>query len=92
MPVTHSESPSLALLRVPITPDSTSDLSCPDCGGPLDVMQPDVTQPERLLGVCLECKTWALIAVPPHGEEVLLALLPHDDSLWALESPTDAEE
>lgn len=89
MPATHPASPSLVLLRVPITPDSIPDLSCPACGGPIDLLQPDITQPDRLLGVCLECETWTLITIPPDGQEVLLALLPRGDVLWSLAETSD---
>lgn len=29
-----------------------------DCGSPLDLSQPDVFDPDRLLGICIHCHSW----------------------------------
>ena len=31
---------------------------CPDCGLSLDLSQPDIREPGRLHGVCLDCRSW----------------------------------
>ncbi|WZO99195.1 zinc ribbon domain-containing protein [Isosphaeraceae bacterium EP7] len=31
---------------------------CRDCGGPLEIHQPSVDHPERLLGTCADCGDW----------------------------------
>jgi hypothetical protein len=34
---------------------------CPNCRAPLEIHQPDVELPGRLLGTCEVCKAWCLI-------------------------------
>lgn len=34
---------------------------CPCCHGELDLHQPDVSDPDRLLGICVSCGVWSLI-------------------------------
>ena len=41
---------------VPIEPPS-----CPDCGGPLNVSQPEEDWPELLVGTCRQCRCICLI-------------------------------
>jgi hypothetical protein len=38
---------------------------CPDCGGFLDLSQPDLSRPLRKLGLCLECRAWWLLSFGP---------------------------
>ncbi len=40
-------------------------LKCPYCSLPLSLSQPDLTSPERLIGVCETCKHWFLIDILP---------------------------
>ena len=35
---------------------------CPDCGGTLDLSQPDELHARRLLGVCTQCRAWSVPA------------------------------
>ena len=50
---------------------TTATISCTGCGEVLDLHQPDVEQPDRLLGICPECRTWFLI---DHEAHMMLAL------------------
>ena len=34
---------------------------CPGCGGDIELHQPDIELPNRLLGTCQDCKTWYLL-------------------------------
>jgi hypothetical protein len=43
------------------SPDGMLSIVCTLCGSPLALHQPDPGQPERLLGICDECRTWFLI-------------------------------
>jgi hypothetical protein len=53
-----------------LTPhDPLPEPRCPNCQAPLEVHQPDVEHPERLLGTCKVCKAWCLI-YPDEGEVV----------------------
>lgn len=38
--------------------------ACIQCPDPLELHQPDPGQPARLLGICLSCGLWYLIARP----------------------------
>jgi len=50
---------------------------CPNCGESLETHQPDPELPNRLLGVCEECKSWYVLdaelrivfTIPLSGEE-----------------------
>jgi hypothetical protein len=43
---------------------------------PLSLTQPDLNSPERLLGVCEQCKHWFLIELMPDRIEGILCRLP----------------
>jgi ssDNA-binding Zn-finger/Zn-ribbon topoisomerase 1 len=47
---------------------SEDKANCPECGTTLDLHQPDPFQPERMLGICPDCKTWVLIDVGDYGQ------------------------
>jgi hypothetical protein len=36
-------------------------LECPDCQAPIDLHQPDESQPTVLLGTCLMCSKWFIL-------------------------------
>lgn len=43
------------------TRDVERRAACPGCGSALDLHQPDIELPERLLGVCESCKGWYVL-------------------------------
>jgi hypothetical protein len=49
-------------------------LRCPRCRQSLELHQPDVELPDRLLGTCFHCRTWALLEVGVEGEINLVEL------------------
>ena len=52
-------------------------LSCPDCRSPLNLIQPDESEPTRLLGICDTCSKWAcLVELEPDWKQALLIELP----------------
>lgn len=58
---------------------SALEVECASCGAFLDLHQPDMGRPERLLGTCEACGDWYLI-------------LPHDDrDTTLLRLPEEAE-
>jgi hypothetical protein len=40
---------------------------CPDCHHPLDFHQPDLSLPNRLLGICESCRAWLLLDIDEDG-------------------------
>jgi hypothetical protein len=67
----------------PIAPGRGSGpLSCPDCRSPLNLIQPDETEPTRLLGICDTCSKWAyLVELEPDWKQALLIELPGSPEL-----------
>lgn len=57
-------------------------LSCPDCRAPLNLIQPDETEPTRLLGICDNCSKWAyLVELEPDWKQALLIEVPGSKEL-----------
>jgi excinuclease UvrABC ATPase subunit len=52
---------SLGVVRLETDPDHQSDRRCPSCQEEFGFLQPDVESPDRLLGVCPECRGWFLV-------------------------------
>lgn len=59
-------------LRSDPSPDGMISITCIHCDSPLALHMPDPNRPERLLGICEECRTWYLI----DEESRLIAPLP----------------
>ncbi len=67
------------LTHSPVEPPS---FDCPFCRSELDLYQPQIHVPERMLGVCSSCGSWQLVSLPETGEtEALLVDLPLDQIL-----------
>ncbi len=49
-------------------------LTCPSCRGSLELEQLDADSPDRLLGSCSDCKTWAIFDVESGGRLTLSML------------------
>ncbi len=52
---------ALSVVRLSTAQDGSNEAWCEDCDCPVDIHQPDVERPQRLLGTCPECGTWYLL-------------------------------
>jgi hypothetical protein len=52
---------ALDVIKLAVDPSHPTEARCPACQELLTVHQPDVELPDRLLGVCPECRVWLLI-------------------------------
>ena len=61
--------------RLAIAPEGASGIACPECGGGLDLHQPDPDTPELLLAICEDCTLWCAIGVDEvRGEAIVLPI------------------
>src|SRR5256885_13296563 len=79
--VVKSVSADLDLLRFPMRMVKAVRACCLHCSSPLALHQPDPESPERLLGVCEQCKHWFLIDLLPNLSEGVLVRLPDTEML-----------
>ena len=56
-------------------PDGRTHAPSCTCGGELDLCEPDEQEPDRLVGVCIDCDAW-IYRVPTGGGRVLALELP----------------
>lgn len=66
----------LDVLLFPIPPDRPDGAACLNCDALLSLSQPDIDTPERLIGVCDQCKHWFLIDLLPDEGEGIISGLP----------------
>src|SRR3954453_15259112 len=57
-------------------PDSISALNCRVCRSPLDIHQPNPSQPEQFLATCPDCGRWSRVESTSGGGEVMILELP----------------
>jgi hypothetical protein len=69
-------SADMDLLRFPTAVQGPIRARCVNCSLPLSLSQPDMNSPERLLGVCEQCKHWFLIDLIPNQTRGILCRLP----------------
>ncbi len=69
-------STDLDVLRFPTALKRPVRTHCLNCSLPLALSQPDLDSPDRLLGVCKQCKHWFLIHLIADQSEGLLCQLP----------------
>jgi len=74
------------MARLDVLPFATpaEDLTwvrCVHCKSPLDLLQPEVQFPERLLGICEECSSWYFIQLVLERSEVIMLQIPEQRSL-----------
>src|SRR3954462_10293230 len=83
-------SAKLVLLRFPAALEDPVAASCLHCASPLALHQPDPDSPERMLGVCEQCKHWFLIDLLPQQCEGVMVRLPDTQVIRELsrESPS----
>jgi hypothetical protein len=73
---------SITLGLIPLK--SFPSVLCTRCRSALELHQPDVELSERLLGICLDCKSWYLI----DGARCIMVSLPDDRSLQVFNPPS----
>lgn len=57
-------------------------LCCPDCEVPLDLHQPDLSEPMQLLATCECCRRWFMVVeLSFEGNDPLLLELPSAESI-----------
>jgi hypothetical protein len=88
-------SASLDVIPFADSADEPSRINCSDCGGPLDLHQPDANSPDLLVGICESCRRWYLILADRGADEILMVLLPDREWFRAItrgvdSGPTDA--
>ena len=66
----------LHVLRFPAIVEHPVRAHCLNCDVPLSLSQPDLSSPDRLLGVCKQCQHWFLIHLMPDQTEGFLGRLP----------------
>jgi len=69
---------TLTASRHTFSPDSPLMVACVDCKSGLDVHQPDMAQPERLLGTCEQCGAWYLLACRADRRDMVVMRLPEE--------------
>jgi hypothetical protein len=81
----------LHVLRFPTTVERPVRAHCPRCDTPLSLSQPDLGMPDRLLGVCADCKYWFFIHLIPDRTEGILCRLPDIEIIRQLtfDNPSD---
>jgi uncharacterized protein YbaR (Trm112 family) len=57
-------------------PDSISALNCRGCRSPLDLHQPNPSQPEQFLATCPDCGRWSRVESTSGGGPVTIVELP----------------
>lgn len=83
LPVQKVSAP-LDVLRFPTAAERSVAAQCLNCSLPLSLSQPDLDSPERLLGVCEQCKHWFLIELIPDLTEGVLWRLPETEVIRQL--------
>jgi hypothetical protein len=69
-------SADLDVLLFPTATERPVRTRCLNCSLPLSLLQPDLDSPDRLLGVCEQCKHWFLIRLIADHSKGLLCRLP----------------
>jgi hypothetical protein len=72
---------SLTMVRYSTTPENYDEGRCLACDGSLDLHQPDVQFPDRILGVCERCGNWYLINLLSGTDEALMVAIPDGQTL-----------
>ncbi len=72
-------SADLHFLRFPAVFERPVTAECLNCRSELTLHQPDMDMPERLLGVCEECKHWYLIDLLRDVSQGVMVWLPNSE-------------
>jgi hypothetical protein len=81
----------LDVLRFPVTVERSAAALCLNCSSPLSLTQPDLKSPDRLLGVCEQCKHWFLIDLIPDMTEGIMCRLPPIEVIRSLSHENPSE-
>ena len=77
----------LTMRRFSSLPEDLDDGGCLACEGSLDLHQPDIGSPNRMVGVCVNCGCWYLLDLIEGSNEAVMVRLPDGksvlESLWA---------
>ena len=71
---------TLTMVRFSTLPQNYDEGRCLACDGSLDLHQPDVRDPERVVGVCEVCGNWYLIDLIPDTDDAVMVALPDGPS------------
>ena len=82
----------LHVLRFPVAVEHPVRARCVNCDVPLSLSQPDLSSPDRLLGVCEQCKHWFFIHLIPDRTEGILCRLPDIEVIRQLSFEKPSEE
>jgi hypothetical protein len=69
---------TLTMLRFSTLPENSGGGRCINCGVVLELHQPDIGSPDRLVGICETCGSWFVIDLVPGTDEAVMFLLPVD--------------
>jgi hypothetical protein len=72
----QTASVSLTMTRVRTRHDLLSQIACMSCDIKLDLHQPNLACPDRLLGICEGCQRWYIVDLVPGEEEAVMVLVP----------------
>jgi hypothetical protein len=82
----------LEVLLFPAAIERPVRAHCLNCDLPLSLSQPDLDSPERLLGVCEQCKHWFVIHLILDQSQGLLCRLPDIEVIRQLSFDDPSEE
>jgi hypothetical protein len=84
-------STKLDVLRFPTAAEHPAWKHCLHCDSPLSLSQPDLGSPDRLLGVCEQCKYWFFIHLIPDQTEWILCQLPDSEVIQQISFDNPSE-
>jgi hypothetical protein len=62
-------------------PEDLDDGGCLACGGSLELHQPDISSPDRMVGICTKCRCWYLLDAIPGRNRAVMVRLPDGETL-----------
>lgn len=78
----------LTSLSLPAIESCPLTLNCLECQDLLDLHQPEMTDPDRLLGVCRQCDRWYLICLDVDQSTANLVRLPGFEEMVSIAPST----
>jgi hypothetical protein len=67
---------TLTMVRFSTLLENSGGGRCITCDVDLDLHQPDIGSPDRLVGICEACGRWFVIDLIPGTDEAVMVLLP----------------
>lgn len=86
----RSSAPSLTIVST--DPEQLANMSCPRCQAWLDIHQPSITSPHRLLATCTQCDAWYYLEAEPDTGLATMVYLPERELRPASSSPCNDDE